>query len=319
MADEIPYPFRQNSNFLYLCGFQEPDSVLVLENIPGRNLPEHKSTLFVPKRDPHRELWDGPRSGIEGALEFIGVDEAYAVDTLSEALHRCSLRDNLVVWYDFHQSTGVHEVLHRDVISHLVTPCRSNGSAVNSLEQTMHSLRIIKSLAECNLMRTSVAIASEAFREVMKFSCPGVNESALYAKMDFECRLRGAEFLAYPPVVAGGNRANTLHYIANNQFIQGYEMVLIDAGCEYHGYASDITRTWPVSGKFTSAQAELYEAVLDVQLACINKCHVGMTLDQIYSFMISELGKKLQQLGILNSSLSSTELSKVSVSACDKF
>ncbi|XP_072040288.1 xaa-Pro aminopeptidase 3-like [Amphiura filiformis] len=316
MADDVPYPLRQNSNFLYLCGFQEPDSVLVLENIHGRDLPEHKSTLFVRNRDPDRELWDGPRSGIDGALEYIGVDEAYPVGALSEALHKYSLRDNLVVWYDFFRTTGVHDAFHQDVLSHLIIPCRSKGSMINIIEKTMHSIRVMKSAAECRLMRKSVSIASQAFAEVMKFSRPGINESTLYAKMDFECRIRDAEFLAYPPVVAGGDRANTLHYIANNQLIHDGEMVLMDAGCEYHGYASDITRTWPVNGKFSDAQAELYGAVLDVQEACIDRCNIGVTLDQIYSFMLTELGKRLQHLGIVSPKLSNIELYKAATRYC---
>ena len=312
MTDEIQYPFRQNTNFLYLCGFQEPDSALVLENIPGKDLPEHKSTLFVAQRDPHRELWDGPRSGIDGALEFIGVDEAYHVGDLCEALDKLSRRKNLAVWYDFFKAVGTNDAFHDDVVNHLITPCKTKyGNSVNILEQTMHSMRVIKSPAECKLMQKSVSIASEAFKEVIKFSHPGISESALYARIDYETRVRGAEFLAYVPVVAGGDRANTIHYIINNKLIDGNEMVLMDAGCEYHGYASDITRTWPVSGKYTSAQADLYEAVLSVQKNCIDMCHVGTTLDQIHSFMLMELGKRLQGLGIISTRLSSTGLYKV--------
>lgn len=249
MTDEIPYPFRQNTDFLYLCGFQEPSSALVLESIAGSPLPDHKATVFVPQRDADRELWDGPRAGIDGALSFIGVDEAHVISDLSEYLDQYASRDKLVVWYDVFRNVNSH--LHKDVVSNLVTPCRNKGHAVNILQQLMHSIRVIKSPAEIQLMRESCSIASQAFVDVMRFTKPNINEANLYAKMDFEVRLNGAEFLAYPPVVAGGNRANTLHYVKNNQIVQGGDMVLMDAGCEYHGYASDITRTWPVSGRYS--------------------------------------------------------------------
>ena len=312
MADGITYPFRQNTDFLYLCGFQEPDSVLVLESIHGRDIPEHKSTLFVRKRDPDRELWDGPRAGVDGALYFIGMDEAYTMEYFNEALHKYSVGNDTVVWYDAIKAQTTHHALHQDLFSHLIKPCMNQGHLINNLEPTIHSLRVIKSPAECNLIQKSVSVASEAFAKVMSYSRPGINESVLYAKIDFECRIGGAEFLAYPPVVAGGDRANTLHYIINNQIIQDGEMVLMDAGCEYHGYGSDITRTWPVNGKYTSPQAELYEAVLEVQKECIDMCRVGTSLDQIYSFMLVGLGQRLQGLGIVSKTLSSTELYRVS-------
>lgn len=310
MTDEIPYPYRQNTDFLYLCGFQEPDSALILESIPGRELPDHKATLFVPQRDSDRELWDGPRSGPEGAMQFIGVDEAFTTDCFPEKLHRYLARENTVVWYDVFRP--VHDSLHQDVSTNLIQPSRSRGHTVNILQQTIHAQRVIKSPEEINLMRKSGSIISKAFKETMKFSKPGVNEAHLYAKIDFEARLGGAEFLAYPPVVAGGNRANTLHYISNNQAIDDGEMVLMDAGCEYHGYASDVTRTWPVNGKFSEAQAELYGAVLSVQKDCIEQCTAGSTLDQVYHFMLLGLGRSLQNLGILPSSLNDVDLNRVS-------
>ena len=201
----------------------------------------------MPERDPDRELWDGPRAGVDGALGFIGVDEAHAIGDLSEYLDQYTSRDKLVVWYDVFRN--VHHHPHKEVVSNLVTPCRNKGHTVNILQQLMHSQRVTKSPAEIQLMEESGRVASNAFIEVMRFTKPGINEAHLYAKMDLEVRLNGAEFLAYPPVVAGGNRANTLHYVKNNQDIGDGELVLMDAGCEYHGYASDITRTWPVNGR----------------------------------------------------------------------
>ncbi|XP_071501276.1 xaa-Pro aminopeptidase 3-like [Diadema antillarum] len=314
MTDEIPYPFRQNTDFLYLCGFQEPMSALVLESLPDRALPDHKATLFVPQRDPDRELWDGPRAGIDGALNFIGVDEAHVIGDLSEFLHQFPSREKQVVWYDVFRNVNDH--LHKDVVNNLVMPCRNKGHTVNILQQILHSMRVIKSPAEMCLMRESCRVASEAFVEVMRFTKPGINEAHLYAKVDFEVRLKGAEFLAYPPVVAGGNRANTLHYVKNNQSVEDGDLILMDAGCEYHGYASDITRTWPVNGRFSESQASLYQAVLDVQKECLEMCEVGNTLDQMYRRMLEGLGQRLQHLGIVPKHLNDLDLLKVVKKYC---
>ncbi|XP_071951353.1 xaa-Pro aminopeptidase 3-like [Antedon mediterranea] len=311
MTDEIPYPFRQNTNFLYLSGFQEPDSALVLESIPGK---VHKSVLFVPERDPNRELWDGPRAGTEGAKQFLGVDETFSIDDLPKALERYSHFEDGAIWYDVFKNANPN--LHEKVINTLINPSRRRGNTVNILEHSMHSLRVLKSEAEVRLMRESASIAARSFVKVMRASYPGIRESELYAKIDLECRLAGAEFLAYPPVVAGGNRANTLHYISNNQVVQDKELVLMDAGCEYHGYASDITRTWPVNGRYTSAQGELYELVLRIQKDCIELCREGSTLDQAYHQMLTWIGVGLQRLGIISNKLSVLELNKVAKLYC---
>ncbi|MBN3323454.1 XPP3 aminopeptidase, partial [Atractosteus spatula] len=150
-------------------------------------------------------------------------------------------------------------------------------------------------------MREAGRITSEAFKKTMAASRANIDEAYLYAKFDFECRAHGANFLAYPPVVAGGNRANTLHYVSNNQIIKDGEMVLLDGGCEYFGYVSDVTRTWPVSGRFSPPQAELYQAVLDIQGACLALCSPGVSLDSIYSHMLRLLGARLKDLGIISS------------------
>ncbi|XP_002740969.1 xaa-Pro aminopeptidase 3-like, partial [Saccoglossus kowalevskii] len=298
MTDEIPYPFRQSTDFLYLCGFQEPNSILILESLPDQPLPAHKSTLLVPKRDVHRELWDGPRSGIEGALDFIGMNTAYNNNDLSEYLTHFTKKSNVVLWYDFLKPT--HPAFHSKLMKGLILPIRNQGCSIKTLEETLHQMRVIKSPAEQELMKQSAIIGSDALTDVMRSSRPLINESHLYAMVDYQCRVRGAEFLAYPPVVAGGNRANTLHYTNNNQTLQPDELVLMDSGCEYHGYASDITRTWPVSGKFTSTQRTLYDIVLDVQKKCLKMCSVtDMTLDKIYNEMLTILGGHLQDLGIL--------------------
>ncbi|CAG5134334.1 unnamed protein product [Candidula unifasciata] len=299
MINEIPYPFRQNTDFLYFCGFQEPDSLLLIEAKTSKSVStgEHESHLFVPRKDAAKELWDGPRSGAAGAMELTGVDTAFNSGEIEKYLQFYnSKHKDFVLWYN--HSKPVHTDFHNRIISQLMHDHRHKY--LENVSELCQRLRLLKSPAEIQLMQQSAKIASEAFVEVMKFSKPQVNEAHLWAKMDFECRLRGAEFLAYPPVVAGGARANIIHYITNNQVIAGGEMVLMDAGCEFHGYASDITRTWPVSGHFTEPQRKLYNATLRVQEACIRMCTTEFSLDDIYNHMLVLLAAELTQLGIIS-------------------
>uniref|UniRef100_A0A3B4YN55 X-prolyl aminopeptidase 3, mitochondrial n=1 Tax=Seriola lalandi dorsalis TaxID=1841481 RepID=A0A3B4YN55_SERLL len=243
MTNDIPYPFHQNQDFLYLSGILEPDSALVLY---GKGRPD-QAILFVPRRDPGRELWDGPRSGKDGAAALTGIERVHSTEELGLVLK--TLKGG---WME------------------LKCPTRSSESPTSE-----HNLNF-----------------------------------------DFENRIHGANFLAYPPVVAGGNRANTLHYINNNQIIKDGEMVLLDGGCEYFGYVSDITRTWPVNGKFSPAQAELYEAVLEVQRSCLSLCSPGVSLDHIYSTMLALLGRQLRQLGIVKASTGDADVLKAARRYC---
>ncbi|XP_036794339.1 xaa-Pro aminopeptidase 3 isoform X3 [Oncorhynchus mykiss] len=297
MTNDIPYPFHQNQDFLYLTGILEPDSALVL---CGTGRPD-QAILFVPRRDPARELWDGPRSGKDGAAALTGVERVHCTEELGLVLK--SLKGS-TVWYD--GSKPCHPGLHQ---TH-VRPLLEGGPMVRSLRPLTHSLRALKSPAEVALMKEAGRITAQAFKKTMGMSQGDIDEALLYAKFDFECRAHGANFLAYPPVVAGGNRANTLHYINNNQIVKNGEMVLLDGGCEYFCYVSDITRTWPVNGKFSPAQAELYEGVLEVQKACLSLCSPGVSLDHIYSTMLALLGRQLKQLGIVKGSTSDADALK---------
>uniref|UniRef100_A0A0B7B652 Aminopeptidase P N-terminal domain-containing protein n=1 Tax=Arion vulgaris TaxID=1028688 RepID=A0A0B7B652_9EUPU len=299
MINDIPYPFRQNTDFLYFCGFQEPDSLLLIE--ANSKSGEHVSHLFVPRKDAAKELWDGPRSGMDGAMSITGVDTAFNSNEIEKYLqfYRKDHKD-FVLWYN--HSKPVHNDFHNRVVSQLMHDQKHRY--LEDVTVLSQRLRLLKSSAEIQLMQQSARIASESFVEVMKFSKPLVNEAHLWAKMDFECRTRGAEFLAYPPVVAGGARANIIHYITNNQVVNDGEMVLMDAGCEFHGYASDLTRTWPVSGQFTEAQRKLYKVTLRIQEACIRMCTTEYSLDEMFSHMLLLLAAELTQLGIMPPDLS---------------
>ncbi|KAF4022994.1 hypothetical protein G4228_014602 [Cervus hanglu yarkandensis] len=295
MSNDIPYPFHQDNNFLYLCGFQEPDSILVLQSLPGKQLPAHKAMLFVPRRDPSRELWDGPRSGTDGAIALTGVDEAYTLEEFQHLVPKLKAETH-TLWYDWMRPA--HKQLHCDYLQQLAEVKARSKNRVRAVQQLVQRLRLIKSPAEVERMQVAGKLTSQAFIETMFASKAPVEEGFLYAKFEFECRARGADILAYPPVVAGGNRSNTLHYVKNNQLIKDGEMVLLDGGCESSCYVSDITRTWPVNGRFTAPQAELYEAVLEVQRACLTLCCPGTSLENVYSMMLTLIGQKLKELGI---------------------
>ncbi|XP_030649383.1 xaa-Pro aminopeptidase 3 [Chanos chanos] len=303
MSNDIPYPFHQNQDFLYLTGVLEPDSALVLY---GEGRPD-QAVLFVPRRDPARELWDGPRSGRDGAAALTGLDRVHSTEELGLILK--SLKGG-TVWYD--STHPCHPRLHQ---TH-VHPLLDGSVCVRALRPLTHSLRALKSPAEIALMTQAGCITAQAFKKTMAMSRADIDEAVLYAKFDYECRAHGANFLAYPPVVAGGNRANTLHYINNNQIIRDGEMVLLDGGCEYFGYVSDVTRTWPVNGKFSMAQVELYEAVLEVQLACLSLCSPGISLDHIYSTMLALLARQLKRLGILEPGTSEADALKAARRFC---
>ncbi|KAM5288718.1 xaa-Pro aminopeptidase 3 [Ctenodactylus gundi] len=298
MSNDIPYTFHQDNNFLYLCGFQEPDSILVLQSLPGKQLPSHKAMLFVPRRDPSRELWDGPRSGTDGAVALTGVDEAYTLEEFQHLVPKLKAETS-TVWYDW--TKPPHAQLHSDYMRRPTEAKARSKNKVQGIQQLIQRLRLIKSPAEIARMQIAGKLTSQAFIETMLASKAPVEEAFLYAKFEFECRARGADILAYPPVVAGGNRSNTLHYVKNNQLIKDGEMVLLDGGCESACYVSDITRTWPINGRFTAPQAQLYEAVLEIQRACLALCSPGTSLESIYSLMLTLIGQKLKELGIRKS------------------
>ncbi|KAE8611227.1 hypothetical protein XENTR_v10012376 [Xenopus tropicalis] len=313
MTSDIPFPFHQNNDFLYLCGFLEPDSILLLQSQSGQALPSHTAKLYVPRRDPGRELWDGPRSGTDGALSLTGVDEAFTTEEFKHVLPKL-YDEGVTVWYD--STIPVHPALHTSSLQPLVEFRSRSKNRIRPLRHLVQQLRLVKSQAELELMKKAGHISSQAFIETMSCRKAPVEEAFLYAKFDFECRARGADILAYPPVVAGGNRANTLHYVKNNQIIKSGEMVLLDGGCEASCYVSDITRTWPVNGRFTAPQEALYQAVLDVQKSCLRLCFPGTSLENIYSHMLAMIARKLKDLKIVSRGCSESQLFKAARKYC---
>jgi Xaa-Pro aminopeptidase len=222
MSDKIPYVFRQNTDFLYLTGCQEPDSILLMTAVNNN----YTSTLFMQPKNPQIELWEGPRTGVTAALSLFQVDQTFPITDFNSVLtSTLNSYRNSIIWYD---NENIIQLQVHKTLQQLIKTLNIDG--FRSPKRFIHELRLIKSKAELNLMKKSCQVASAAISETIKKSKVGMNESELFAIVDYESRMRGAEFLAYPPVVAGGKNGNTIHYIANNQIVRENEMVLMDAG-----------------------------------------------------------------------------------------
>lgn len=306
MSDKIPYEFRQNSDFYYLTGCLEPESTLVMHIDESEAV---QTVLFMRPKDKHSELWDGVRTGPGYAPEFFGCDAAFPSDELSKYLsHYLQRMPNSTLWYD---------KTNRELPS-VGQAVQSNLSLIRnqSLESPVplvHKLRVIKSPAELELMRRTCSIAAHAINWTIQSSRPGDSEQLLYANVDYRCRMKTAK-LAYPPVVAGGSNATIIHYIHNNQLVADGETVLMDAGCEYGGYSSDITRTWPINGRFTDAQLVLYEVTLRLQTDLIEMLTKtgAQTLDDLFDTMCHKLGAYLQEAGLIDKKVGGMDLARVS-------
>ncbi|GAA5800190.1 hypothetical protein HPULCUR_005615 [Helicostylum pulchrum] len=280
MTNNIFYPFHQNTDFWYLCGFNEPDAAMILEKDNSKR--GYKQTMFVAPKSPSAELWDGPRTGVEGVTEIFGADEAYENTRFPNYLKKVLSSAEHI----FMDSPGEQ-------------PTLASNESTKKLIETVQELRMIKSDAEIEIMKKSGLISSKAFVEAMKWTEPGTTEGQLWAKFDFECRVRGSTILAYVPVIAGGPNALSMHYVRNDMELKDNDLVLVDCGGEYNGYASDITRTWPVNGTFSEAQRELYQVVLNVNKSCIKMCTEAniISLHGIHTHSVKVMKQELQNIG----------------------
>lgn len=222
MSGKIPYVFRQNTDFLYFTGCQDPDSILII-TIKNENI---ATALFLTQQDQHSELWDGPRTKVEIAPKMFGVDLALPITEFGQFfVSFMNETKKCIIWYDNVDiaQPSLHEKLHELMKM-------TNNQTFVSPTSIMHKIRLIKSQSEINLMKKSCEIISTAISKTIEISKPEMSEHHLFATVDYECRMNGAEFLAYPPVVAAGKNANIIHYVTNNQIIQNGDMVLMDAG-----------------------------------------------------------------------------------------
>lgn len=291
------YTFRQDSDVHYLSGFDEPDVVLVL--IPGR---EHgEFVIFCRERDKAKEIWDGYRAGPEGACKIYGADDAFPIDDIDEILPGL-IEGRERVYYalgrdpEFDaQVMGWINRIRAKVRSGAIPP----GEFLD-LNHFLHDLRLFKSTAEVRLMARAGEIAAQAHVRAMQYCKPGVYEYQLEAEILHEFAINGARNAAYNTIVGGGANGCILHYIDNNQVLRDGDLVLIDAGCEYEYYASDITRTFPVNGVFSREQKALYEVVLEAQAAAIAKVKPGNHWNEPHDAAVRVLTEGLVRHGLLN-------------------
>ncbi len=289
-SNDTEYPYRQNSNFYYLTGFREDRSVLVFL----KKAKKIKTILFVQEKDPHLELWSGKRLGVKEAKKHFLVDKVLPISKFQKFLQK-KAQEASHLYYDFKESQNpyIQEVLK----------ILKNISSKRDIAKKIEKMRLIKSKAEVKLIKKAIAITKKAHHHAMKIQKSGKFEYELQAEFEYIFKKNGAYSDAYTTIVAGGNNANTLHYIQNNQKLQSGDLVLIDAGCEYEYYASDITRTIPISGKFSKPQKELYELVLDVQKKIIKMIKPGVLRSDLQKKAQKLLAKGLQRLGVVSGSL----------------
>lgn len=292
------FAFRQDSDFLYLTGFAEPDAVLVL--VPGREAGEQ--LLFCRESDPDRERWDGPRLGLDAAREQLAVDDCFPIDDLDEILP--GLMEGRERIY---HAVGRNPAFDRQVIEwrNELRNQKRNVRAPEEfigLDHLLHELRLIKSPDELRSMRRAARISADAHARAMQACRPGMSESDLTAELLHEFTRNGCP-ASYLPIVAGGANALILHYVNNDQPLPDDGLVLIDAGCEVDGYAADISRTFPVSGRFTPAQRAIHDLVRAAQLHAIDQVRPGRAFDDIHDAACRVLTEGLIDLGLLSGSL----------------
>ncbi|MFO3706819.1 aminopeptidase P N-terminal domain-containing protein [Xanthomonas codiaei] len=298
-SHDTHYPYRQDSDFWYLSGFPEPEAVLVL--VPGRRHGE--AILFCRERDAEREAWDGPREGQEGAVERYGMDDAYPIDDVDEILPGL-LEDRSRVYYHFGRDVDFDLKLIgwlkrvREQVRHGAQPPHE----FLELGHLLHEQRLFKSRDEIALMQQAADISVRAHRAAMRLARPGVHEYALQAEIEREFRAADA-WPAYGSIVGTGSNACVLHYRANNARSRDGELVLIDAGAEYRGYAADITRTFPVNGRFTPAQRALHDLVGAAQAAALAQARPGVAYEAGHLAAVETLTEGLLRLGLLKGKL----------------
>ncbi|MEX1668769.1 Xaa-Pro aminopeptidase [Zhongshania guokunii] len=294
---DTEYPFRQDSDFYYLSGFDEPDAVLVL--LPGRANGE--VVLFCRDRDPAMELWTGYRAGPEGACAKYGADDAFPVADIDDILPGL-LEGRQRVYYAMGRHTEFDQQVMQwvNVIRSKVRTGAQPPGEFLDLDHHLHDLRLYKSAAELKVMRRAGEISAEAHCRAMRLCRPGVFEYQLEAEILHEFGRNGARYPAYSTIVGAGKNGCILHYVENSCEIRDGDLVLIDAGCELHYYAADITRTFPANGRFSPEQRALYEVVLDSQKAAIATIKAGNHWNQAHDATVRVITAGLVKLGLLS-------------------
>ena len=293
---DAEYPYRQSSDLIYLTGWIQPQAVVLLR--PGAKEP---FIMFVQPKEPSREIWTGIRPGPEGAVGKYGADAAYPISELAKRLPAL-LQGYTGLHYDFGENEE-HDSLVRKAIASARKLGKNNGmdfpNRMCSLSHTLHTLRLIKSAAEIEIIKKAASITKDAHCAAMRATKPGAYEYELEAEVLYHFRKNGGSGPGYTPIVGGGVNAVILHYIENDSPLLDGDLVCIDAGCEYEWYTADVTRTWPVNGTFTSAQKELYSAVLTAQVKSIQASMVGNSFMDVHYATVRSLVESMIDLGFL--------------------
>ncbi|CAM6089423.1 unnamed protein product [Calypogeia fissa] len=283
MTDVVPYPFRQDADYLYFTGCQQPGGIAIIDD-------SSDLCMFMPDRSPERELWDGRLADPLAAGRVFGADQTYSIKQLPEFLPdkigkaKAVLLDTSVRRQLIWSLPAIQEAVRL--------------KKVQPIQNYTHRIRWIKSSSEIERMREVAAITCQAFLQTMLVSKHWPHESILAATMEYECKIRGAQRMSFPPVVGGGANASVIHYSRNDSRIRQGDMVLMDAGCELYGYVSDMTRCWPPSGTFSDAQREVYEVVLEAMKECLKMCRPHVTLREIHVQSGLILSRGLLKLGL---------------------
>jgi Xaa-Pro aminopeptidase len=295
-SNDVEHRYRQDSDFLYLTGFSEPEAVCLL--LPGH--PKEEFILFVRPRDPERETWTGRRAGVDGAVTSYGAQVAYTIDKLDEKIsEHVGARDQLYFRFG-HDVTFDHRVLGWMRQWQLTRPRTGTGpAAVVDPGEILHEMRLVKGDEEIACMRQAIAITAEGHRAAMSTARPGLREYEIEALLDYTFRRMGATAPAYPSIVAAGPNATVLHYTTNDGELRPGELLLIDAGAEYDGYCADITRTFPLADRFSGAQRAIYDIALRAQLAAIDAVRPDTCYEDVHKRAVEVLVDGFLDLGLL--------------------
>ena len=299
--NDVNYIFRQDSTFWYLTGFNEPNAVAILS--PNSDKPY---TLFVPPYDETFETWVGKRAGVEGATTVYNADQAFSIEDLQTYLPDL-LSGTKTLYFTPDSDNDIHATITNIIASQRRNYPRGGEfiDSIKDISSLISNMRQIKSSEEIDQIKQAIDITKEGFIKAFKNTTVGTYEYQVQAHLESQFRLLGSPRNGYPSIVAGGLNGCTLHYINNDQKLMDGDLLLIDAGAEWDYYTADITRTWPVNGKFSQAQLAVYNVVLDAQQHAIRSISPGITFEEVHLIALSILIEGLKDLGVLKGSIES--------------
>jgi len=300
---DADYKYRTDSSFFYLTGFAEPEAVAVIETFAEDDEDGYSYSLFCRERDREMEIWNGYRAGIDGAIEEYEADEAYAIDLLDEEIIEKLLNKERLYYRIGHNAAFDARVSQWIKKANAEHRHEAAPAQLVQLDRIIDEMRLIKSPQEIELMQIASKISAKAHTRAMQTVRPGMMEYALEAELNYIFGQNGC-VPSYNSIVGGGANACILHYVENNQPLKDGDLVLIDAACEYEFYASDITRTFPVNGKFSPEQKALYEVVLASQYAAIDAVRIGNSYREPHEVAVKILTEGLVDLGLLKGDVS---------------